>query len=113
MAQTSCRLTESLNEKYEDAATERDVFKSELVRDALRYYARRNPRGLETFGGGTPKTGRKSKNGRGNGPKTGSEAQTKPPKQEQAGPAGDRRDESSVYDPSKDMANSRGEEDAE
>jgi hypothetical protein len=113
MAQTSCRLTESLNKKYEDAATERGVFKSELVREAMRYYARQNPRGLETFGGRTSKTGRKSKNGRGNGPKTEGERQPKPPKREKSGPAGDRRGESSVYDPSKEMEDGAGRKDAE
>jgi hypothetical protein len=53
MAQTSCRTPEQLNDWYERAAEERGVFKSEVVREALWFYARENPDEIAVSGVGT------------------------------------------------------------
>jgi len=48
---TQCRLPDRLSELLDEAATERDVFRSELTRRALRYYIGVNPDGIGAFDG--------------------------------------------------------------
>lgn len=43
MAQTNCRIPDPLDEKLEQASEERQAFKSEIFRRAVRYYIKNNP----------------------------------------------------------------------
>lgn len=111
MAQISCRLSDPLNEMYEKAARERGVFKSEIVREALRYYVRENPRGLRAFPDHTRQEQRNRTNGGRSGSKTVTEAQVKPEEMGQSR-SGEEAEENSVYDPCEELENGSRREDA-
>lgn len=49
MAQTNCRLPDPLDEKLEEAADERQAFKSEIVRRSIRFYVKKNPDGIRAL----------------------------------------------------------------
>lgn len=53
MAQLSCRVPARLDDKLEAVAADRDVFKSEIVRQAIRHYVRENPDGFAAFSHGS------------------------------------------------------------
>jgi predicted transcriptional regulator len=46
-------LPARLDDRLEEAAAERSAFKSEIVRQAIRYYVRENPHGFAAFTSGS------------------------------------------------------------
>lgn len=49
MKTVSCKIPRSMGAKLEAATAERDVFRSELLRAAIRYYVAANPDGYTSF----------------------------------------------------------------
>lgn len=49
MKTVSCKVTSEMGSKLEAATAERDVFRSELIRAAIRHYVATNPDGYTVF----------------------------------------------------------------
>jgi hypothetical protein len=49
MKTVSCKIPAGMGSKLEAAAAERDVFRSELLRAAIRHYVATNPDGYSAF----------------------------------------------------------------
>lgn len=49
MPNVSCRLPPKMGEKIEEAVAERGLYRSELIRAALRHYIETNPDGYSAF----------------------------------------------------------------
>lgn len=49
MAQCTCRISEDVNELFDEAVEETGLFRSDLIRRAVLYYMTSNPDGFQTF----------------------------------------------------------------
>lgn len=49
MSNVSCRLPPKMGEKIDKAVAERELYRSELLRAALRHYIKTNPEGYSAF----------------------------------------------------------------
>lgn len=100
MGHVTCRVPDSLSERFERGAEERGAFESEIIRRALRYYVEENPDGLRAFTAESGRTHGVAQGGRGEV----EEARVDPAEVAETGRANETGDTrgSSVYDPTED-----------